>query len=261
MPNLWYAPRDLAHRHRHRGGRGGVKRRRENLHSNMYTETNIDVLVYGQVHATGPGARADADVDARVSGRPCRRRRLLTMSPPPNLGIFPARHLRPSNRGRKKDTPGSTARYYGFGPWPCLAIGLWLLPSRLPARNRGEEKQARSLTFREGERGHKCAVRQARVCQAQFAQAVARLACRSLSRPSRYYKSLSRAQLLCRLWQVRRHMHARSVSVNQLMLLSNLAVKGCERTWLIIKTIEANRSSICSKTRSATWHVCNLVET
>ena len=43
MPNLWYAPRDLAHRHRHRGGRGGVKRRRENLHSNMYTETNIDV--------------------------------------------------------------------------------------------------------------------------------------------------------------------------------------------------------------------------
>ena len=56
-------------------------------------------------------------------------------------------------------------------------------------------------------------------------------------------------------------MHARSVIVNQLMLLSNLAVKGCERTWLIIKTIEANRSSICSKTRSATWHVCNLVET
>ena len=192
--------------------------------------------MYGQVHATGPGAGADADVDARVSGRPCRR--LLTMSPPPNLRIFPARHLRPSNRGRKKDTPGSTARYYGFGPWPCLAIGLWFLLSRVPARNRGQEKQARSLTFRAGERGPKCAVRQARVCQAQFAHAVARLACRSLSRPSRCYKSLSRAQLLCRLWQVRRHMHARSVSVNQLMLLSNLAVKGCERTWLLIKTLK-----------------------
>lgn len=112
----------------------------------------------------------------------------------------------------------------GHGLVLPLASAIWFLVSRLPARNRGQGKQARSLTFREGERRPKCAVRQARVCQAQFAQAVARLACRSLSRPSRYYKSLSRAQLLCRLWQVRGHMHARSVSVNQLMLLLDFAV-------------------------------------
>ena len=261
MPNLWYAPRDLAHRHRHRGGRGGVKRRRENLHSNMYTETNIDVLVYGQVHATGPGARADADVDARVSGRPCRR--LLTMSPSPNLRSFPLVTCVRATEGEKRTHQGRRQGIMalGHGLVLPLASGIWFLVSRLPAMNRGEGKQARSLTFRGGERGPKCAVRQARVCQAQFAHAVARLACRSLSRPSRCYKSLSRAQLLCRLWQVRGHMHARSVIVNQLMLLSNLAVKGCERTWLIIKTIEADRSSICSKTRSATWHVCNLVGT
>ena len=39
------------------------------------------------------------------------------------------------------------------------------------------------------------------------------------------------------MWQVRGHMHARCVIVNQLTLLLHLPVKGCERTLLFIKTL------------------------